>query len=68
MPNLFVSFTAIKSVNFYLPQYLPFEYKEINPSKLENKIILIIGRISPEKQFELGIKAMTIIKNFLKLF
>jgi glycosyltransferase involved in cell wall biosynthesis len=45
----------------YLPQYLPFEYKEINPSKIENKIILIIGRISPEKQFELGIKAMPII-------
>ena len=45
----------------YLPQYLPFDYKKINPSKLESKIILMIGRISSEKQYELGIKAMHII-------
>ena len=47
--------------SIYLPQHLPFEYKEIQPSKLETKNILMIGRISPEKQYELGIKAMTII-------
>ncbi len=47
--------------SIYLPQYLPFEYKEIQPSKLETKNILMIGRISSEKQFELGIKAMSII-------
>ena len=47
--------------SIYLPQHLPFEYKEIQPSKLETKNILMIGRISPEKQFELGIKAMQII-------
>jgi len=47
--------------SIYLPQYLPFEYKKIQPSKLETKNILMIGRISPEKQFELGIKAMKII-------
>jgi glycosyltransferase involved in cell wall biosynthesis len=47
--------------SIYLPQYLPFEYKEIQPSKLETKNILMIGRISSEKQFELGIKAMQII-------
>lgn len=47
--------------SIYLPQYLPFEYKKINPSKLETKNILMIGRISHEKQFELGIKAMQII-------
>ena len=47
--------------SIYLPQYLPFEYKEIQPSKLENKNILMIGRISYEKQFELGIKAIQII-------
>ena len=47
--------------SIYLPQYLPFEYKEIQPSKLETKNILMIGRISSEKQFELGIKAMPII-------
>ena len=51
--------------SIYLPQYLPFEYRTIQPSKLENKIILMIGRISPEKQYELGIKAMTII---IKIF
>ena len=47
--------------SIYLPQFLPFEYKEIQPSKLETKNILMIGRISYEKQFELGIKAMKII-------
>ena len=47
--------------SIYLPQYLPFEYSEIQPSKLENKNILMIGRISSEKQYELGIKAMSII-------
>ena len=47
--------------SIYLPQHLPFEYKEIHPSKLETKNILMIGRISYEKQFELGIKAMSII-------
>ena len=47
--------------SIYLPQHLPFEYSKIQPSKLENKIILMIGRISPEKQYELGIKAMQII-------
>ena len=47
--------------SIYLPQYLPFEYRKIQPSKLENKNILMIGRISPEKQYELGIKAMKII-------
>lgn len=47
--------------SIYLPQYLPFEYREIQPSKLEAKNILMIGRISSEKQFELGIKAMPII-------
>jgi len=47
--------------SIYLPQYLPFEYKEIQPSKLETKNILMIGRFSSEKQFELGIKAMPII-------
>lgn len=47
--------------SIYLPQYLPFEYKEIQPSKLETRNILMIGRISSEKQFELGIKAMPII-------
>jgi glycosyltransferase involved in cell wall biosynthesis len=47
--------------SIYLPQYLPFEYKEIKPSKLKTRNILMIGRISPEKQFELGIKAMSII-------
>lgn len=47
--------------SIYLPQHLPFEYKEIHPSKLEKKTILMIGRISYEKQFELGIKAMPII-------
>jgi glycosyltransferase involved in cell wall biosynthesis len=47
--------------SIYLPQYLSFEYKEIQPSKLKNKNILMIGRISSEKQFELGIKAMQII-------
>ena len=47
--------------SIYLPQHLPFEYKEIQPSKLETKNILMIGRISYEKQFELGIKAMPII-------
>lgn len=47
--------------SIYLPQYLPFEYKKIQPSKLETKNILMIGRISSEKQFELGIKAMPII-------
>ena len=45
----------------YLPQHLPFEYREIQPSKLETKNILMIGRISYEKRYELGIKAMTII-------
>ena len=47
--------------SIYLPQYLPFEYRKIQPSKLENKNILMIGRISREKQYELGIKAMQII-------
>ena len=47
--------------SIYLPQYLPFDYREIQPSKLETKTILMIGRISEEKQFELGIKAMSII-------
>ena len=47
--------------SIYLPQYLPFEYRNIQASKLENKNILMIGRISPEKQYELGIKAMSII-------
>ena len=51
--------------SIYLPQYLPFDYKEIQPSKLETKNILMIGRISSEKQYELGIKAMTII---IKIF
>jgi glycosyltransferase involved in cell wall biosynthesis len=45
----------------YLPQHLPFEYREIKPSKLETKNILMIGRISYEKRYELGIKAMPII-------
>jgi len=47
--------------SIYLPQYLPFEYRKIQPSKLETKNILMIRRISSEKQFELGIKAMQII-------
>jgi len=47
--------------SIYLPQHLPFDYREIQPSKLETKIILMIGRASYEKQFELGIKAMPII-------
>lgn len=47
--------------SIYLPQYLPFEYREIQPSKLETKNILMIGRPSREKQYELGIKAMQII-------
>lgn len=47
--------------SIYLSQYLPFEYKEIQPSKLETKNILIVGRISSEKQFELCIKTMKII-------
>ena len=47
--------------SIYLPQHLPFELKKIQPSKLDNKIILMIGRISSEKQYELGIKAMQII-------
>ena len=47
--------------SIYLPQHLPFEYKEIQPSKLETKNILMIGRPSREKQYELGIKAMQII-------
>jgi glycosyltransferase involved in cell wall biosynthesis len=47
--------------SIYLPQHLPFEYKEIQPSNLETKNILMIGRFSYEKQFELGIKAMPII-------
>ena len=47
--------------SIYLPQHLPFEFKEIQPSKLQTKNILMIGRISYEKQFELGIKAMAII-------
>ena len=51
--------------SIYLPQYLPFNYKEIQPSKLETKNILMIGRISSEKQYELGIKAMEII---IKIF
>ena len=51
--------------SIYLPQYLPFDYNEIQPSKLETKNILMIGRISSEKYFELRIKAMqTIIKKF----
>ena len=37
--------------SIYLPQYLPFNYKEIQPSKLETKNILMIGRISSEKQY-----------------
>jgi glycosyltransferase involved in cell wall biosynthesis len=47
--------------SIYLPQHLPFEYREIQPSNLETKNILMIGRIRSEKQFELGIKAMQII-------
>ena len=47
--------------SIYLPQHLPFDYREIQPSKLETKNILMIGRFSHEKQFELGIKAMPII-------
>jgi glycosyltransferase involved in cell wall biosynthesis len=47
--------------SIYLPQHLPFEYKEIQPSKLETKNILMIGRISYEKSYELGIKEMPII-------
>ena len=47
--------------SIYLPQYLPFEFREIQRSKLETKNILMIGRISSEKQCELGIKAMPII-------
>lgn len=47
--------------SIYLPQFLPFEYREIQPSKLETKNILMIGRPSHEKQYELGIKAMSII-------
>ena len=47
--------------SIYLPQHLPFEYREIKPSKLETKNILMIGRISYEKRYELGIKAMQII-------
>ena len=47
--------------SIYLPQHLPFDFREIQPSKLETKNILMIGRISYEKQFELGIKAMPII-------
>ena len=47
--------------SIYLPQFLPFEYQDIEPSKLKTKNILMIGRISPEKQYELGIKAMPII-------
>jgi glycosyltransferase involved in cell wall biosynthesis len=51
--------------SIYLPQILPFEYKDISPSKLETKNILMIGRISQEKQYELGIKAMPyIVKEF----
>ena len=51
--------------SIYLPQYLPFNYKEIQLSKLETKNILMVGRISSEKQYELGIKAMKII---IKIF
>ena len=53
----------LQSLNqsIYLPQYLPFDYRNIEPSKLETKNILMIGRISGEKQYELGIKAMPII-------
>ena len=47
--------------SIYLPQHLPFKYREIQPSKLDTKNILMIGRISPEKQYELGIKSMPII-------
>ena len=47
--------------SIYLPQHLPFEYREIQPSKLETKNILMIGRITYVKRFELGIKAMQII-------
>ena len=47
--------------SIYLPQHLPFDFREIQPSKLETKNILMIGRASYEKQFELGIKAMPII-------
>lgn len=51
--------------SIYLPQFLPFDYQDIETSKLETKNILMIGRISPEKQYELGIKAMPfIIKKF----
>ena len=60
MPNLHISFTALNQ-SIYLPQYLPFEFREIQPSKLETKNILMIGRISSEKQYELVIKAMKII-------
>lgn len=53
----------LQSLNqsIYLPQFLPFDYRDIQPSKLETKNILMIGRISGEKQYELGIKAMSII-------
>ena len=47
--------------SIYLPQHLTFDFREIQPSKLETKNILMIGRASYEKQFELGIKAMPII-------
>ena len=47
--------------SIYLPPYLPFDYREIQPSKLDTKNILMVGRISPEKQYELGIKSMSII-------
>ena len=51
--------------SIYLPQFLPFNYQDIKVSKLKTKNILMIGRISPEKQYELGIKAMPfIIKKF----
>ena len=53
------------NIGIYLPQLLPFEYQDIVPSKLEKKNILMIGRISTEKKYELGIKAMPyIIKKF----
>ena len=45
----------------FLLQHLLFKYRDIQPSKLETKNILMIGRISYEKKFELGIKAMQII-------
>ena len=43
----------------YLPNLLPFDIRNIKPSYLTNKNILMIGRGDDEcKQFSLGIKSM----------